>query len=121
MQIIDGKNDPFKGRCLLLLRAYVLRISRYWSFLLGVLTNTGIFLRGLKPCGEIRNKQVPSISKKKIGDNHAFFGENKASIEKKKRRTLLCILLPFRIIVAYLFQKNAWLPSILYLDFNIPC
>ena len=34
--------------------AYVLRISRYSCFLSVVLTNTGIFLRGLKLYGEIR-------------------------------------------------------------------
>ena len=34
--------------------AYVLRISRYSGFLWVVLTNTGIFLRGLKLCGENR-------------------------------------------------------------------
>ena len=32
--------------------AYVLRISRYSDFLLLVLTNTAIFLRGSKLCGE---------------------------------------------------------------------
>ena len=35
--------------------AYVLRISRYSDFLLPVLTNTGIFLRGLKLSGERRS------------------------------------------------------------------
>ena len=34
--------------------AYVLRISRYSDFLLAVLTNTGIFLRGSKLCWESR-------------------------------------------------------------------
>ena len=34
--------------------AYVLRISRYSGFLWAVHTNTGIFLRGLKQCGESR-------------------------------------------------------------------
>ena len=34
--------------------AYVLRISRYSSFLSVMLTNTGIFLRGLKLSGESR-------------------------------------------------------------------
>ena len=34
--------------------AYVLRISRYSGFLGVVPTNTGIFLRGLKLCGESR-------------------------------------------------------------------
>ena len=36
----------------------------------------------------------------------------------KKRHTLLCILLLFRISVAYLSLKNAWLPPIFFLDFN---
>ena len=49
------------------------------------------------------------------------FKDNKASIWKKKRHTLLCILLLFRIIVAYLFLKNAWLLPIFFLDFNSPC
>ena len=35
--------------------AYVLRISRYWDFLSVMLTNTGIFLRGLKLSGESRS------------------------------------------------------------------
>ena len=35
--------------------AYVLRISRYSDFLLPMLTNTGIFLRGLKLSGESRS------------------------------------------------------------------
>ena len=38
----------------------------------------------------------------------------------KKRYTLLCILLFFRIIVASLSLKKAWLPPILFLDFNSP-
>ena len=35
--------------------AYVLHISRYWNFLSPMLTNTGIFLRGLKLSGESRS------------------------------------------------------------------
>ena len=35
--------------------AYVLRISRYSDFLSLMLTNTGIFLRGLKLSGESRS------------------------------------------------------------------
>ena len=35
--------------------AYVLRISRYSDFLSPILTNTGIFLRGLKLSGESRS------------------------------------------------------------------
>ena len=68
-------------------------------------SNTGIFLSGLKLCGESRTQQVLLVSKKKIGGNHAVFRDNKASIWKKSR-TLLCILLFFRIIVAYLSLKK---------------
>ena len=46
-------------------------------------TNTGIFLHGLKLCGESRTKQVLLVSKKKIGGNRAFFRDNQASIWKK--------------------------------------
>ena len=35
--------------------AYVLRISRFSDFLSVILTNTGIFLRGLKLSGESRS------------------------------------------------------------------
>ena len=38
----------------------------------------------------------------------------------KQRHTLICILLFFRIIVASLSLKNAWLPPIFFLDFNSP-
>ena len=37
---------------------------------------------------------------------------------KKNYHTLLCTLLLFRIIVAYLSLKNAWLPPIFFLDFH---
>ena len=47
-------------------------------------TNTAMFLGGLKPCRESRTYQVLLVSKKKIGGNHAFFRDNKASIWKKK-------------------------------------
>ena len=58
----------------------VLRIRRYSGFLGVVPTNTGIFLRGLKLCRESRTQQVLLVSKMKIGGNHAFFRDNKASI-----------------------------------------
>ena len=44
-----------KGWCLLLLLRIVLRISRYSDFLSPMLTNTGIFFRGLKLSGESRS------------------------------------------------------------------
>ena len=56
--------------------AYVLHIARYSGFLWVVPTNTGIFLRGLKLYGESRTYQMPLVSQKKIGGNHAFFREN---------------------------------------------
>ena len=68
-------------------------------FLWVVPTNTGIVLRGLKLCRESRTHQVLLVSKMKIGGDHAFFRDNKASVWKK-RHTLLCILRLFRIIVA---------------------
>ena len=64
-------------------RTNVLRISRYSGFLWVVPTNTGIFLRALKLCGESRTWEVILVSKKKIGGKHAFFRDNKASIWKK--------------------------------------
>ena len=42
--------------------AYVLHISRYSGFLWVVPSNTGIFLRGLKLCGENRTWQVLLVS-----------------------------------------------------------
>ena len=62
--------------------ACVLRISRYSDFLSVVLTNAGIFLRGLNLCGESRTWLMLLVSKKKIGGNHAFFRDNKALILK---------------------------------------
>ena len=56
--------------------AYVLRISRYSGFLWVVPANTGIFLRAFKLYGESRTYQMPLVSQKKIGGNHAFFREN---------------------------------------------
>ena len=56
--------------------AYVLRISRYSDFLSPMLTDTRIFLRGLKLSGESRSQWVLSVSKKKIGGNHAFLRDS---------------------------------------------
>ena len=63
--------------------AYVLRIWRYTCFQWVLLTNTGIFLRGLKLSRESRTQQVLLVSKMNIGGNRAFFRDNKASIKKK--------------------------------------
>ena len=80
--------------------AYVLRISRYSGFLWVAPTNAGIFLRGLKLCGESRTQQVLLISKKKIAGNHAFFRDKKASILNKTPYIALYFTRLFRIIVA---------------------
>ena len=39
----------------------------------------------------------------------------------KERHTLLCILKLFTNIVDKFFSNNAWLPPILFLDFNNTC
>ena len=44
--------------------AYAVRISRYSDFLSVVLTNAGMFLRGLNLCGESRTYKVLLVSKK---------------------------------------------------------
>ena len=49
------RNGVFKGGAYYCYCAYVLRISRYSDFLSPMLTNTGIFLRGLKLSGESRS------------------------------------------------------------------
>ena len=75
---VTVKDDAYFCYC-----AYVLSIWRYSGFLWVVPTNTEIFLHGLKVCREIRTKQVLFVSKKKIGDNHAFFRDNKAPMWRK--------------------------------------
>ena len=50
------KNKSLKKGAYYCYCAYVLRISRYWDFLSVMLTNTGIFLRGLKLCRESRSQ-----------------------------------------------------------------
>ena len=47
--------------------AYVLRISRYSGFLSVMLTNTGIFLRGLKLSEKVDLSKCPSFPKRKLG------------------------------------------------------
>ena len=49
------KRNPVKDGAYYCYCAYVLRISRYSDFLSPMLTNTGIFLRGLKLSGESRS------------------------------------------------------------------
>ena len=47
-------------------------------------TNTGIFLRVLKQCGESRTQQVLLVHKKKIGSVHVFSDIIKVRFDKKK-------------------------------------
>ena len=51
----DGQIKKLKDGAYYCYCAYVLRISRYSDFLSPMLTNTGIFLRGLKLTGESRS------------------------------------------------------------------
>ena len=63
--------------------AYILHIAGYSGFLWVVPTNTGIFLRSLKLCGESRTWQVLLVSKKKIWGNMHFSEIIKLQIGKK--------------------------------------
>ena len=54
-QLLLPKADCLKNGDYYCYCAYVLRISRYSSFLSVMLTNTGIFLRGLKLSKESRS------------------------------------------------------------------
>ena len=65
--------------------AYVLRISRYLGFLSVMLTNTGIFLSGLKPSGESRSYHVLLVSKRKLGVTMHFLKIIKVQFEKERR------------------------------------
>ena len=51
----DQVKWPFKDGAYYCYCAYILRIFRYSDFLSPMLTNTGIFLRGLKLSGESRS------------------------------------------------------------------
>ena len=86
-------------------------------------TNTGIHCIFAR-FKTMRRKQnlasVFGIQKKKLGVTMHYSEIIKPQFGKK-RHTLLCILLFFRIIVASLSLKNAWLPPIFFLDFNRPC
>ena len=92
--------------------AYVLRISRYSVFLWVVPTNTRIFLRSLKLCGESRTWQVLLVSKKKIGVT-MHFSEITLPQIGRKRHTMLCILplLEYLSLNIYYLQKVRGYPQ----------
>ena len=83
-------------------------------FLLVMLTNAGIFLRGLKLCRESRSQWVLLVSKKKIGGSHAFFRDNWASIWER----MPYIALYFRALYKYcawiIFEKCVVTPNFLF-------
>ena len=64
----------------LLLRIRFAQLEILGSPMGGAYRYRDIFVHGLKLCGESRTKQVPLAFEKKIGGNHAFFRNNKASI-----------------------------------------
>ena len=75
-----------------------------------MLTNTGIFLHGLKLPEKIDLSKNSWYPKKKIGGNHAFL-RDKLQFEKECH-TLLCILKLVTNTIHALSLKNAWLPQI---------
>ena len=91
---------------------------RYSDFLSPMLTNTAIFLRGLKLSGESRSYSW--YPKGKLGVTMHLWEIIKLQFEKE-RHTLLCILKLFTNIILELSLKNAWLPPIFFLDLNNTC
>ena len=82
-----------------------------------MLTNTGIFLRGLKLSGESKYSWYP---KRKLGVAVHFLEIIKLQCEKE-RCTLLCNLKLFTNIIHELSLKNAWSPPLFFLDFSNTC
>ena len=87
-----------------------------------MLTNAGIFLRGLKLCRERRSSysKYSWYTERKLGVTMHSLQINKLQFENE-RHTLLCILELFTNIVHELTLKNAGLPLIFSLDFNNTC
>ena len=78
-------------------------------------SNTGIFLSGLKLCGESRTQQVLLISKKKIWGNHAVFRDNKASICKKKNAIHSFIFYSFlELLLLNYLKESGFTPNFLF-------
>ena len=85
--------------------AYVLRISINSGFLSVMLTNTVIFLRGLKP-EKVDLSKYSWYPKRKLGVTMHFWQIIKFQFEKE-RHTLLYILTLFTNIIHQLSLKNA--------------
>ena len=85
-----------------------------------MLTNTGIFLRGLNYPEKVDLSKYSWYSKRKLGVTMHFSEIIKLQFEKDCH-TLLCILKLFTNIIHELSLKNAWLPPIFSLDFNNTC
>ena len=82
------------------------RISYGWCLLI-----QGLFLRGLKLCGESRTLQVRLVSKKKIRSNHAFFRDNKASIWKKNAIHCFVFYCFFELLLLNFLWKMSGFPQ----------
>ena len=73
--------------------------------------STGILLRGLKLHGESRTYQVLLVSKTKIGGNHAFSRDNKASIWVKN--AIHCFVFTFNCFFLIISEKCVVTPNFL--------
>ena len=67
-----------------------------------------------------QNLQVVLVSKEKIGGNHAFFRDNKASIWKTTPYIALYFTAFWNNCCLFV-SKIAWLFPIYFLDFSNPC
>ena len=83
--------------------------DKYRGFLLVMLTNAGIFLRGLKLAEKVDLSKYSWYPKTKLGVAMHSLELIELQFEKE-RHTLLCILEPYRNIVHELSSKNSWLP-----------
>ena len=92
----------------------------FCGYLRNLPTNTKAFLGGLSLCGKSRLKRGLSESEKKIGVT-THFSETTELKFGKKMPYIRCILNIFRIMVALLSLKNAWLPTFVVFDSNNPC
>ena len=72
----------------------------------GANTNTGIFSRGLKLCGQSRTSKCSWYQKRKFGVTIHFSEMTKLQFGKNQCHTLLCILLFLIINVAKLSLKE---------------
>ena len=72
-----------------------------------------------KLCGKSRTYQVLSVSKRKLGETRHF--SEIIKLQFGKMPYIALYFTAFRVIVAYISLKNAWLPPIFFLDSKSPC